>query len=289
MRFHVVTLFPELIESAAKTGIVGQAISQGKLELSTLSPRTFTSNVHHTVDDRPFGGGDGMIMMAEPLAQSVRQIKAALPGGARSKVIHLSPRGRKLDDPLVRELATFDDLILVASRYGGADQRFLNSEVDLEISIGDYVLSGGELAALVVLDAVGRLQPGVLGNEISSQAESFSGGYGLLEYPQFTRPREWGGTQVPEVLMSGDHAKIAAFQAGLSVLVTLKNRPDILDRALIGNPDKAGELVASGRKALNACSDAELSVSGLGSRTDLESALSEREIQYPPPRKKGRG
>ena len=216
-----------MLESAARGfGVVGQAIARGEIGLSTVNPRDFTTNVHHTIDDRPFGGGDGMIMMAEPLSQSLEKLRPQL--GERPRIIHVSPRGTRLDDKKARELAQYTDLVIVTSRYGGADQRFLNDCVDEEISIGDFILTGGELAALVIVDAVGRLKPGVLGNEASSSNESFAGSNGLLEHPQYTRPRDWRGQAVPATLLSGDHAKIALFQEAISVAVTILRRPELL-------------------------------------------------------------
>jgi tRNA (guanine37-N1)-methyltransferase len=176
MHFHIVSIFPEMAELASRFGVVGQAVKEGIVTIEALSPRVFTSNVHQTVDDRPFGGGDGMVMLAEPLAQAVEKIRSSLNPQARSLVIHLSPRGRVFSDELARELSGYTDIVLIASRYGGVDQRFLNRCVDFEVSVGDYVLSGGELPALVLVDAVTRLLPGVLGNEESAEAESFAEG-----------------------------------------------------------------------------------------------------------------
>ena len=229
MRFHVLTLFPEMIEQAVGFGVVGQAMKDGKLQVSTLSPRTFTTNVHQTVDDRPFGGGDGMIMMAEPMAQALETILAAY-SGKKPRVIHLSPRGRPFSDPVARELALGQEaVVLIASRYGGLDQRFIDAFVDEEISIGDYVLSGGEIPSLAVIDAVARHIPGVLGNKDSAQNESFAFGGGLLEHPQYTRPRVWRETEVPEELLSGNHAQIDQWKKTLSLLTTLGRRPDLLE------------------------------------------------------------
>lgn len=269
MNFHVVTLFPETLESAARGfGVIGQAITKGTIGLATVNPREFTSNVHHTIDDRPFGGGDGMIMMAEPLARSVAKIRASLREDAHARVIHVSPRGARLDDKKARELAQYTDLILVTSRYGGADQRFLNTCVDEEISIGDYILTGGELAALVIVDAVGRLQPNVLGNEASSSNESFAGSNGLLEHPQFTRPREWEGLAVPEVYLSGDHAKIALYQEALSVALTILRRPDLL-------PDQFPKVrLERIRKVIETMSDEEFTACGLHDRALVLETLS---------------
>ncbi len=281
MNFHVVTLFPEILDSAARGfGIVGQAISKGQIGFFCVSPRSFTTNVHHTIDDRPFGGGDGMIMMAEPLARSlahIRELIAARPDQAASnatRVIHVSPRGQRLDDTKARELAQLKDLILISSRYGGADQRFINSHVDEEISIGDYILTGGELAALVIIDAVGRLQVGVLGNDSSASNESFAGTNGLLEHPQFTRPREWSGQQVPAGYMSGDHAKIAAFQEALSVWLSALRRPDLLPAAV-----ESGSLslkkIAAFTKSLEVISQEDLELCGLAAKGTGDSVRQE--------------
>jgi tRNA (guanine37-N1)-methyltransferase len=226
MHFHIVSIFPEMAELASRFGVVGQAVKEGIVTIQALSPRVFTSNAHQTVDDRPFGGGDGMVMLAEPLAQAVEKIRSNLKPQARSVVIHLSPRGRLFSDELARELSGYTDIVLIASRYGGVDQRFLNQCVDFEVSVGDYVLSGGELPALVLVDAVTRLLPGVLGNEESAEAESFA--EGLLEHPQYTRPREWLQAPVPEDLLSGDHARIARWKRHVSILVTTDRRPELL-------------------------------------------------------------
>ncbi len=231
MRIHVLTLFPEMIEEALKAGVVGQALRENRFSIKTLNPRVFTSNVHQTVDGRPFGGGDGMLMLADTMAQALDSIETNL--SARPRVIHLSPRGTPLTDKKVRELASLDELVLISSRYAGLDQRFLNTRVDEEISIGDYVLSGGELPALVIIDSVARLLPGVLGNEQSSEEESFGGASGLLEEPQFTRPREWGGQGVPEALLSGNHAKIERWKRALRFLVTLDRRPELVQAASV--------------------------------------------------------
>ena len=214
-----------MIEHAAAFGVVGQALRQGRVTVRAVTPRAFTTNVHQTIDDRPFGGGDGMIMLAETAALALESLQL---GSEKKRVIHLSPRGVPLTDEKARALAAYEDLVLISSRYGGIDERFLESSVDEEISIGDYVLSGGELAALVVIDSVSRLLPGVLGNETSPEAESFGGPHGLLEYPQYTRPREWRGRMVPEALLTGDHAKIRDWKECVSVLITAERRPELL-------------------------------------------------------------
>lgn len=227
MRFHVITLFPDLITAALKEGVVGQAIASGKIEIKTYNPRKWTSDVHHSVDDRPFGGGDGMVMLPEPLDAAMSAVSSEV-GGAGARNIYLSARGRPFNDAWARELAETDgpDLVLLCGRYGGVDQRLLEKHRFEELTLGDFVLSGGEFAALAVIDAVGRLQPGVLGNAVSSKEESFANGW--LEYPQFTRPREWGELIVPEILFSGHHAKIQTWRGQLSLICTAEQRPDLL-------------------------------------------------------------
>lgn len=231
-RFHVITVFPEMVQSALRFGVVGQGVQNGKIVVRTVNPRDFTSDAHHSIDDRPFGGGDGMVMLAEPLSQALKVVRSeAQAVGQKLKVIHLSPRGQRLDDQMVRRLSEFPgEIALIASRYGGVDQRFLNAEVDEEISLGDYVLSGGEIAALVLIDAIGRRAPGIVGNPESIESESFApgaDGTSRLEHPQFTRPREWQSVAVPQIFFSGDHAKIAAARTCLATLVTLERRPDL--------------------------------------------------------------
>jgi tRNA (guanine37-N1)-methyltransferase len=259
MNFHVITLFPEMVQAAAQTGLVGQAITSGKIGLSLVNPRSFTSNVHQTVDDRPFGGGDGMIMMAEPMEKAVLAAKAGLAPDANAKVLHLSPRGTCFSDAKARSLVKHSDLILISSRYGGLDQRLINDYVDEEISIGDYVLSGGELAALTLIDAIGRLIPGVLGNQVSAHDESFAGTNAFLEYPQFTRPQAWKNTTVPQILTSGDHLKVEAFKRALSLMVTVQRRPDLLLTHDLKERD-----ISSAEKFLNDMSEADFKACGLG-------------------------
>lgn len=222
MKFLVITLFPELIERALEYGVLGQALKKQLLSVQTFNPREVTLDRHRTIDDRPFGGGDGMLMLAEPLALSIQKSREQLPD---AKVIYISPQGAPLSDAKVVELAKSSELILVSGRYGGIDQRVLNSHIDEEISIGDFVLSGGEFAALALIDAVSRKIPGVLGHEQSSQKDSFA--QGLLEEPQFTRPREFQGQVVPDVLLCGDHKKIQDYKYKLSLIVTLQKRSDL--------------------------------------------------------------
>lgn len=223
--FQVITVFPEMIHGIFQHGIVHQAIKKGIISLQTASPREHTSDVHKTVDDRPYGGGDGMVLMCGPLAESLRQATQARP---RARVVYLSPQGFPLTDSKVMELSHDGELILVCGRYGGIDQRVLNEFVDEELSVGDYILSGGELAAAVVIDAVSRQVPGVLGHAESSFKESFR--EGTLEAPLFTRPNEILGQKVPEILRDGNHAKIEKWRGQVSQLVTLQKRPDLFQK-----------------------------------------------------------
>lgn len=220
LKIDVITLFPEMIEKAASYGVLGQGLKESLLEVQAHTPREFASDKHRTADDRPFGGGDGMIMLAETLEKSILKVKHK-----NSKVVYMSPQGEVLTDEKARALAKEEHLIFICGRYGGIDQRILNLHVDEELSIGDYVLSGGELGALVAIDALSRFIPGVLGHGESADKDSFSDG--LLEHPNFTRPREFHGQSVPEVLTSGNHALISEWKRKVSALVTLKKRPDL--------------------------------------------------------------
>ncbi len=234
MRFDVVTLFPEMFESITQYGVTRRAVEQGRFELQTWNPRDFTTDNYRTIDDRPYGGGPGMVMLAEPLEKAISAAKAAqaASGAKKSRVIHLSPQGRTLTHEVVMELLARDEgLILLASRYEGVDERLLRSQVDEELSIGDYVLSGGELAAMVVMDSVVRQIPGVLGDDASAQQDSFV--EGLLDCPHYTRPEIYNGEGVPEVLMSGHHAEIEKWRLKQSLGRTAERRPDLLaDRQL---------------------------------------------------------
>ena len=233
MRFEVVTLFPELVRAYLEVGVVGRATARGLLQVGTVDPRAFTSDVHRTVDDRPYGGGPGMVMKPEPLAAAIRGAVARVPQG--SPVIALGAGGRPFDQQTAARLARLPGAVLVAGRYEGVDQRVLDALADEELSVGDYVLSGGELPALVVLDAVARLLPGVLGHEASAEQDSFSGG--LLDWPHYTRPEEWKGGRVPEVLLSGNHAAIAKWRRKQSLARTLARRPDLLEGRALSKED----------------------------------------------------
>ena len=224
MLIEVVTLFPEMIREALQHGIVGRAQQRGLLRVGTEDPRTHTGDVHHTVDDRPYGGGPGMVMKPEPLGAAIAAAAARLPEG--SLRIALSAQGEPLKQQRVRELAARAGLLLVAGRYEGIDERVLDSEVDLELSIGDYVLSGGELPALVLIDAMARHLPGALGDERSAQQDSFSAG--LLDWPQYTRPEQYAGRTVPAVLLSGDHAAIERWRLKQALGRTWLRRRELL-------------------------------------------------------------
>ena len=231
VRFTVVTILPELIEPALAAGVVGRAREAGTIAVTTVNPRDFTSDRHRTVDDTPYGGGPGMVMKAEPLLAAIAAASApaepAAPAPAPRRIL-LTPAGRPLTQARVRELAAHAHLVLVCGRYEGVDERVIEEAIDEELSIGDYVLSGGELAALVVIDAVARLVPGVLGDATSADEESHSAG--LLEYPQYTRPLALGAREVPAILTSGNHAAIAAWRRRQAIERTAHRRPDLFAR-----------------------------------------------------------
>lgn len=228
-RFDVITLFPPMFEAITQHGITRRALEQGRFELQTWNPRDFTEDNYRTIDDRPFGGGPGMVMLAKPLAQAIAAAKQAqAAGGAKaSRVIYLSPQGRQLSDAVVKELLAQDEgLILLAGRYEGVDERLIRNYVDEELSIGDYVLSGGELAAMVLVDSMVRQLPGVLGDDASAEQDSFV--QGLLDCPHYTRPEVFEGEVVPAVLMSGHHAEIEKWRLKLALGRTWERRPDLL-------------------------------------------------------------
>ena len=224
MRIDVITLFPEALEGLADLGVTGRAIRDGLVELRTWNPRDYAEDRHRTVDDRPYGGGPGMVMTVEPLGSVIRAARKEQGGEARVSL--MSPQGRKLDQAGVDELAGRQGLILVCGRYEGIDERLVESDIDEEWSIGDYVLSGGELAAAVIIDAVTRLLPGVLGDEQSAEQDSFVDG--LLDHPHYSRPEVAGGKAVPEVLLSGDHEAIRRWRRKQALGRTWQRRPDLL-------------------------------------------------------------
>ena len=225
MWLGVITLFPEMFRAVTDFGVTGRAVKSGLLKLQTWNPRDFTHDRHSTVDDRPFGGGPGMLMMVQPLRDAIHAAKAA--AGEGVKVIYLSPQGRKLTQRGVEELAQSSSLILVCGRYEGIDERIIQTEVDEEWSIGDYVLSGGELPAMALIDSVSRLVPGVLGKQASAEQDSFSDG--LLDCPHYTRPESLDGLVVPAVLLSGNHEKIRRWRLQQSLGRTLLRRPELFE------------------------------------------------------------
>jgi len=224
MRIDIVSLFPEMIREGAAYGIQGRAIKQGLLELVTWNPRDYTQDKHGSVDDRPYGGGPGMVMQVQPVCAAIR---AAREDAEPASVIYLSPQGQRLTQAKVGELASLKRIIFVAGRYEGIDERIIDMEVDEEISIGDFVLSGGELPVLVLMDAITRLLPGALGDEDSASEDSFM--EGLLDYSHYTRPEEIEGRRVPGVLLSGNHADIQRWRQKQALGRTWQRRPDLLD------------------------------------------------------------
>jgi tRNA (guanine37-N1)-methyltransferase len=263
MRFEIVTIFPGFFAGIFENGILRRALAEELVTVGVHDLRAFTHDRHRTVDDRPFGGGEGMVLKPEPLAEALAALdiepKAQRPAGddaPRPRVILLSAQGRPFTQALARELAIEERVVLICGRYEGVDERINQLYCDMELSIGDYVLSGGELAAAVVVDATMRLIPGVLGNEASGEFESFGmadaeianaedgvprsqyGAGGLLDYPHYTRPAEFGGLQAPEVLMNGDHAEIRRWRREQQLRKTLINRPDLLEGATLSKEDR---------------------------------------------------
>lgn len=234
LRVEVISLFPEMFSAISEYGITSRAVKQGLLQLTCWNPRDYTTDRHHTVDDRPFGGGPGMVMKIKPLEDALVQAKAA--AGEKAKVIYLSPQGRQLNQSAVRGLANEEALILIAGRYEGIDERFIETYVDEEWSIGDYVLSGGELPAMVLIDAVTRLLPGALNHADSAQEDSFSDG--LLDCPHYTRPVRYAGKDVPEVLLSGNHEHIRRWRLQQALGRTAERRADLLDSRSLSGEEK---------------------------------------------------
>lgn len=226
MQMQVVTLFPDMVLTIAEYGVVGRAAKRGLISLECQNPRDFTVDAHRTVDDRPYGGGPGMVMMYEPSAAAIASAKDHLPAG--SPVVCLSPQGAVFDQATAQRLAGLPGMVLLAGRYEGIDERLIESQVDEELSLGDFVLSGGEIAAMVVIDAVARLLPGVLGDAASASQDSFMDG--LLDYPHYTRPEETDGRRVPEVLLSGDHARIAKWRYQQALGRSFQRRPDLVEK-----------------------------------------------------------
>ncbi|GAA6153131.1 tRNA (guanosine(37)-N1)-methyltransferase TrmD [Pseudoteredinibacter isoporae] len=240
MRIAVVTLFPEMFDAVSRYGVSGRACEQGVLDLRCFNPRNHTSDRHQTVDDRPYGGGPGMLMMIQPLSDAINEARQwAEADGMPAKVVYLSPQGKVFDQSAAQSFAAPEtgNLVLLAGRYEGVDERLIQAQVDAEWSIGDYVLSGGELAAMVMLDAITRLLPGALGHQQSAEQDSFSDG--LLDCPHYTRPEVFQGEVVPAVLLSGNHEKIRQWRLKQSLGRTWQRRPDLLEKLSLNEEQQA--------------------------------------------------
>jgi len=222
MKFDIITLFPEMFSAIKEEGVIARAMKKSLISINTWQLRDFSSNNYRNVDEKPYGGGAGMVIQVKPIRDCISKIKQSSPN---TKVIYLSPQGKKLDQNLVEELATFESITMLCGRYEGIDERIIENDIDFEISIGDYVISGGELAAMVVIDAISRRLPGVLGNEVSLK-DSFTDN--VLDHPNYTRPEVIDGQTVPEVLMSGNQVKIDAWRLEQSIKKTKQKRPDLL-------------------------------------------------------------
>ena len=226
MQFGVVSLFPEMVGTIVEYGVVGRAEQRGLISLDIENPRDHTSDVHRTVDDRPYGGGPGMVMKFEPVAAAIEAAQGKLPEGC--PVVYLSPQGQVFDQAMAKRFAELPGLVLLAGRYEGIDERLVESHIDAEVSLGDFVLSGGEIAAMAVIDAIVRLLPGVLGDDESAAQDSFM--EGLLDHPHYTRPEEIEGRKVPDVLLSGDHAEIAKWRYQQALGRSYLRRPDLMEK-----------------------------------------------------------
>ena len=222
MKFDIITLFPEMFSAIKEEGVIARAIKKSLISINTWQLRDFSSNKYKNVDEKPYGGGAGMVIQVKPIRDCIAKIKQSSPN---TKVIYLSPQGKKLDQNMVEELATFESITMLCGRYEGIDERVIENDIDFEISIGDYVISGGELAAMVVIDSISRRLPGVLGNEVSLK-DSFTDN--LLDYPHYTRPEVIDGQTVPDVLLSGNQAKIDAWRLEQTIKKTKQKRPDLL-------------------------------------------------------------
>lgn len=236
MNFHVMTLFPEMIENAMAESITGRAIKAGHISLNAVNIRDYSENKHNRVDDYPYGGGAGMVMQAGPVYRCYKDIISKIVSETSPKVIYLSPQGKVFNQDMAAEYAKEENLIFLCGHYEGIDERVLEEIVTDYVSIGDYVLTGGELPALVMMDTISRLVPGVLNNDVSAQTESFTDN--LLEYPQYTRPEEWNGKKVPPVLLSGNHKKLAEWYREQSVIRTAMRRPDMIAKAELTDEEK---------------------------------------------------
>ena len=238
MQVSVITLFPEMFDALSDAGISGRAIKQGLLSLATVNPRDFTEDRHHSVDDRPYGGGPGMVMTVGPLSQAIDSAKTNMnvPGKPSPKVVYMSPQGKRLDQQVINELAQQDSLIVLCGRYEGIDERLIDAEVDQELSLGDYVISGGELAAMVLLDAMIRQLPDALGDSASASQDSFAS-RPVLDCPHYSRPEDIAGRVVPSVLLSGDHEAIRRWRLRQSLIRTRDRRPDLFAKLQLSDEE----------------------------------------------------
>lgn len=234
MNYHVLTLFPQMIIDGLNTSIIGRAIENSLISLEAIDIREFSTNKHKKVDDYPYGGGAGMVMQAEPVYLAYQNVKDKI--GKKPRVVFLTPQGKVFNQEIAKDLAKEEDLVFLCGHYEGIDERVLEEIVTDHISIGDYVLTGGELPAMVMIDAIARLVPGVLNNEVSAEFESFQDN--LLEYPQYSRPVEWMGKKVPDILLSGHHGNVDKWRREQSILRTKQRRPDLLEKAELTKQDK---------------------------------------------------
>lgn len=235
MRFHILTLFPEMVEQGLHTSIIGRAVEKGILSIETVNIRDYTIEKHKKVDDYPYGGGAGMVMQAQPIYDAFQSVVEKI--GYRPRTVYLTPQGATFHQTMAKEYATEEELILLCGHYEGIDERVLEEIVTDYVSIGDYVLTGGELGAMILVDAISRMVPGVLSNQESGSTESFEGN--LLEYPQYSRPEEWRGKKVPSILLSGDHKKVEEWRREQSILRTRERRPDLLKKADLTEKERA--------------------------------------------------
>lgn len=234
MQFYIMTLFPEMVMGGLKTSIIGRAIKNELLSIEAINIRDYAFNKHNSVDDYPYGGGAGMLMQAEPVYQCYKALEDRI--GKRPRVVYLSPQGQTFNQKMAEEFAEEEELVFLCGHYEGIDERVLEEIVTDYVSIGDYVLTGGELPSMIMVDAISRLVPGVLHNDVSAEFESFQDN--LLEYPQYSRPETWHDKKVPEVLMSGHHANIEKWRREQSVIRTAKNRPDLLEKAKLTDKER---------------------------------------------------
>ena len=236
MQFHILTLFPEMVENGLQTSILGRAIQKGLIGIHAVNIRDYTQDKHNKVDDYPYGGGAGMLMQAQPVYDAWKAVAKPAEGKKTVRVLFMSPQGKTFSQEMAKELAQEEELIFLCGHYEGIDERVIEEIVTDPVSIGDYVLTGGELPSMIMVDAISRLVPGVLHNDVSAEFESFQDN--LLEYPQYSRPETWHDKKVPEVLMSGHHANIEKWRREQSVIRTAKNRPDLLEKAELTDKER---------------------------------------------------